>query len=1010
MNGKIICINRWLLWGVCFFFCFFSSNGQELPILRGAITRQAQRSIDSLLGRMTIEEQIGQLIMPVIEPRYTPNKVAEYKKLLRDCKAGGLLYRKGDPFDQYRLSRELQTASPISLLISADAEWGLAMRLSNTIRYPRMMALEGLEEQELYNYGRHMAEQCQVMGIHINFSPVLDVNNNPINPVIGTRSFGSDVRSVVRSGLAYAQGLEDGGVLSVAKHFPGHGNTSTDSHKTLPVVSGSLTSLKKTELEPFRRYIESQLGGIMVAHLSVPALEPNRQTPSSLSKKIITDLLQKEMGFSGLVFTDGLEMQGVLGADGIVPISVRAILAGNDVLLGPIAPVQTYKELLKAYQSGVLPTSLIREKCRKILTFKLALCGTLRGVEVSKTPLYTQRNDFLKALHTPSHWDAANSLWLYSVKSIHSQRGVIPFPQGMLGNTSFGVLEVNDKNQGGTAFSDALREVGAKSVQSYSLTRKSSEQEIDRIQKQLAEEAEVIFVNVNKASNTTYAQSLVQRLCRLPRKKVIVTFFTSPFALESWKKSASQASVSLLAYENTSEAKRAAVAKLFGLKTTQLAPLGQMALGQVASLKQKTKKQPREVDNERFIEVANIALNGIKNRAYPGCQIAVIHKGRVVYNKAFGTIDYTPKAPVVSVQTLYDIASVTKILATTPAVMQLIEQGRVNLNDRVEKFLPEFRESEVGLITVKELLLHQSGLVPTINFYLDLLQTTDQDTSLLSYKAYPDWIQIDTNVWGNPNTVYNDLFVHKEKDATFSRMLNESLYITPNFYAQMVKTIINTPLSRNKGYRYSDIGFLLLGRIVEEVTRQPLDKYVEGNIFYPLGLESICYNPLNRSFLMADIAPTQNDLLFRKSLIRGVVEDEMAACMGGVCGNAGLFANALDAAQVAYAFLNKGQGMNGGRIVKGKTVELFLKTKGIGGKRSLGFMNNYKNNSNLPEMASGQTYGHTGFTGTAVWVDPEKELVFVFLSNRTHPTRLNKRLISDGIRPLLLQEVYKAIA
>lgn len=378
-----------------------STTAQQLPM---HLVPMSERASDSLvrvasdwLSTLTIEEQIGQLIIPIWEPRYDSASRERYLRLIDQIHPGGILFRKGEPYDQYRLTHLLQERSRIPLLITADAEWGLAMRLQGTIRYPRMKLLaDHCTPEEMYTLGQHMAQQCRVMGIHVSFAPVLDVNNNPKNPVIGTRSLGATPDIVISHGLAIARGLEDGGVLSVAKHFPGHGNTDKDSHKTLPTVSGSLEELERVELAPFRAYIEAGLGGIMVAHLSVPALEPDVTCPSSLSLAVVTGLLREQLGFKGLIFTDGLEMRGVQRAEGL-PISVAAILAGNDLLLGPLDPLASYQELLSAYRAGTLSAETIQDRCLRVLCYKLLL----HAGETSERTLYNNKEELYEALHTP---------------------------------------------------------------------------------------------------------------------------------------------------------------------------------------------------------------------------------------------------------------------------------------------------------------------------------------------------------------------------------------------------------------------------------------------------------------------------------------------------------------------------------------------------------------------------------------------------------------------------------
>lgn len=982
--------------------CFFIQEGiaQEQSLLYRVLQVAQSPQITEQLNRMSIEEQIGQLIMPVVEPNYTPQALSAYKKLIAECKIGGLLYRKGNAYDQFRLTRELQTASPFALLISVDAEWGLAMRLSQTVRYPRMMGIAKEEEQELYNYGRDVAAQCKVMGIHVNFSPVLDINNNPNNPVIGTRSFGDNTYIVVDKGLAYAMGLEDGNVLSVAKHFPGHGNTSTDSHKTLPTVPGKVSSLRRTELYPFCKYVDAGLGGIMVGHLNVPALD-NAFVPSSLSEKITTHLLQEEMGFKGLIFTDGLEMKGVQSA-GELPISVRAILAGNDILLGPINPQSTYRELLNAYEKGELSADLVREKCRKILAFKVVLCGSLRGKEATRPSIAT-KEEFLHTLNS-EYVSLANQLWLRSIEFISYKNKIFPIKN--VNSKPIGILELNNKSLDENHFEQALQHKGISTL-CFRLDRSSTRNVLNKVKETLLEKSDIIIININ-SPYAAYGKEIVRHICESKGKTVVVNYFFSPYKADSWKASTQKAKAVLMAYESPKEAKRAVATCIFGI---DIPPIELDGVSSSASIRHQPPVQGSRIvsGGYDFSAVERIARQGIENRAYPGCQIAIIHKGKLIYNQAFGRFTFAKESLAVNTATLYDIASVTKIMSATPAIIQLVGQKKISLQDPVKKYLPEFASSPVGNITVEQLLLHEGGLRPTINFYSELLNVETEGENLISYKPQDNWVQIGQSAWGNPYTTYNPNYLHKGKNREFFQPFDHELYLHQTFYQRIVAQINATPVASRPSYSYSDVGFLILGRIVEEVSGLPLDRYMNQNLFLPLGLNRIGYNPLLNSHTTNEIAPTLNDLFIRKKQIHGTVEDETAACMGGVCGNAGIFANAASVAAVAYSFLNQGRGLNQVQVFDAQTLALFLRKRGIGGKRNLGFMVQYANNSNLPKQASPSTFGHTGFTGTAVWIDPQNELVFVFLSNRTHPTRLNKKLMNEEIRPRILREVYLSI-
>ena len=897
-------------------------------LVEQAVALAQSEEVRDRVEKMSPEEQLGQLIMPIFNPTWAQRE--NYLKLIRECHLGGILFQKGTAWEQYRLTRYLQEKNKkLPLLISLDGEWGLAMRLTDALKYPRMAELSHLSEEDLRQYGEDVARQCRVMGIHVNFSPVMDVNNNPKNPVIGTRSFGSDVQTVIRCALPYAQGLEAGGVLSVAKHFPGHGNTSADSHKTLPVVNGTRNSLNKTELAPFRAYINAHLGGIMSAHLFVPALDSTPGTPSSLSPKIVTDLLQGEMGFRGLIFTDGLGMQGVQ-SKGTQPIAVRALLAGNDILLGATDTRATYRQLLKAYKEGTLSPELIRDKCAKVLAWKIVLGLPIDG-SMKSLPEYKTKEEFYEALNPKDLVEHNREIWRKS-----QDKSTPPAPND--------TVPAEQKAQE----EDPTLQLKAQKTDSVPKTEAQAPENI-------APEAEKGNSNPNQpatGSDRSAHGPLAPQDRALP-------FQNSP-----------------LLFENTLPADN---------------------------------DRPRKPDEDRFRELDNIALQGIKLGAYPGCQVAVLHRGKPVYLKSFGTLSYKKGAQPVTVETLYDVASLSKVLATTPAIMQLVGSEKLRLNDTVEEILPEFKGSRAGKIRVKELLLHCSGLPPVINFYLELLKSRKAGENLLSYSAKPGWIFLGGNVYGNPQTLYNSTYVRRERSEEYPVRIARKMYLSRDFYTSViVPKIREANLSSPGSYRYTDVGFLLLGRIIEAKSGLRLDEYVQQNIYRPMGLDRITYLPLDYGYTQAEIAPTQNDKFLRKEEVCGRVEDETALCMGGVCGNAGVFANAYSVALLGEMFLREGQAEHK-RIIPAKAVRQFVSTKGAGGKRYLGFMANYKGNSNLPESASALTYGHTGFTGTALWIDPAADLVFVFLSNRTHPNRTNGKLMSREIRPRLMQAVYRAI-
>lgn len=544
-----------------------SSHRGDSSTDRSRQTQILWQKAQDRLQSMSVEEQIGQMVMPIWYPRYDKASVAAYERVLGEIHAGGILFRRGDAYDQYRLTRRLQEVSEIPLMITADAEWGLAMRLEHTIRYPRMMALaHQCDEAKMRQLGRDMAEQCRTMGIHVSFAPVLDVNNNPKNPVIGTRSLGKDPELVARLGIALAQGLESHGVLAVAKHFPGHGNTDKDSHKTLPTVNGSRDELDSIELLPFRRYIEAGLGGIMVAHLSVPALEPLRGLPTSLSPRVVFGLLRRDLGFEGLVFTDGLEMKGVQQSTGL-PVSVAAILAGNDILLGPVDPVQCYRELCQAYRSGVLSEEIIRDRCLRILYYKEYLDLDTSRQEFDEQEDLT-RGELYDRLYSDELVKRAEQLWIGAFAPLGSASCRAKIVDLSKEQSEVVVLEINagNKQRGETA--DMLRQISAKNIFNYNIdcSRSDAAGRIETIARKHGREA-IYMVQVND-TQTLSVQHAIERLSR--QHKVLLSCYLSPYQLGGWDRVAEHCLSAAIAFEPVAEAKRASVHHYFSRGDTPL--------------------------------------------------------------------------------------------------------------------------------------------------------------------------------------------------------------------------------------------------------------------------------------------------------------------------------------------------------------------------------------------------------------------------------------------------------
>ena len=493
--------------------------------------------VDSVFKTLTTEEQLAQLIMPIVYPSQNTQDIKREEQRFSKFKWGGILYQKGLMAHQLIMNKRLQQISSIPLLIALDGEWGLYMRLKDAPRFPRNLGL-GLagDAQMLYEYGREIARECRLMGIHVNFAPTVDVNINPLNPVIGSRSFGSTTNVVSQLSEAYALGLEDGGVLSVAKHFPGHGDTSEDSHKTLPIVQATRKRLELVELAPFKHYINSGLGGIMTAHLRVPALE-NRSIPSSLSPNICTDLLKKDLGFQGLIFTDGLEMEGVQ-TQSLGDIGVAALLAGNDILLGPSSPEAQLNNLVLAYWDGRLPAKLIEEKVRKVLAYKYRLI-------ISERPTTATAETINKLIWTSSAKNLQQKLWMNSLYTIYKA----PEAQALLNSNKIQRIAVLDYGKSG--FVATQTPITGNNGQIINFLDLPSLQ-------QSYKDYDLIVIN----SYTT--QRLPEAIMTIANKRpTILNLYTTPFKFKGadWIRSFLLVQLTM---EATAEARRATLGKLLG--------------------------------------------------------------------------------------------------------------------------------------------------------------------------------------------------------------------------------------------------------------------------------------------------------------------------------------------------------------------------------------------------------------------------------------------------------------
>ena len=953
--------------------------------------------VDSIFSTLSEDEKIGQLFMVVANPTSDTQNMQTLEGYVKNVKIGGVLFHVGNPVTQADVTNRLQQISRVPLFISLDGEWGLSMRLTGTTRFPKNMMLGAIENVSLLEaYAEEVGRQCREMGIHINFAPVIDVNSNVNNPVIGIRSFGEDPKMVAERGIMYARGLEKMGIISVAKHFPGHGDTAEDSHNTLPVVRRSLASLNDVELLPFRSYIEARFSGIMTAHIHIPALD-NSQRPTSLSEKIVDGLLKKEMGFEGLCFTDALAMKGATGSANS-PV-VAALLAGNDIALAPSSPAKEMEAVKNALKTGIMKMEDIEAKCRKILQYKyIAGLNSYQPIEL---------NGLQERLNTPhADWLAAK-LNEESITVLKNDDNYIPLKQ--LDRKKAAILSIGDP------FGDEFRKMlnNYDSLPCFQITAGTNDTEIQRIAKEL-ERYDVIICGIYTVR--IKEPPILKQLAE--KKDVIYAFFTLPYFCAEYKATINHAKTVIMAYEGTPLAQEYAAQIVYG----GVAAKGKLAVtipdmypvgtGVNTAKTRLGYHQPEEVgiNSSRLNEIEAIVKEGLDAEAYPGCQVLVAKDGMVIYHKSFGYEDYQKKKQITEAS-VYDLASVTKATGTLLSVMKAYDDKLITLKATISTYLPELRWTNKSDLRIEELLYHQSGLPATINFYQNAIDKDSYTGNLYSSIASnTHTVRIDQRMYARTDFKFLPDLVSNERKPGFTTEVARNLFVHDIFKNLILNDIKEAKLTTRGRYVYSCVNFITLKMIVEKQTMRPMDQLLSETFFNRLGARSTTYNPLQKMD-STRIVPTVEDLFIRRQLLRGYVHDESAAFQGGVSGNAGLFSNANDLAKVLQLYVNHGS-YGGERYLSETTCRLFTESKSATIRRGLGFDKpNTDNPQNSPcgELAPGSVYGHTGFTGTCFWIDPDSKLVYIFLSNRVNPAGINNKLSSLNIRTRIQDAIYNSI-
>ncbi len=932
--------------------------------------------VDSIYANMTLDEKVGQLFMVRAFSNSSKVHENEVASLINKYHIGGLIFSSGGPVRQAKLNNLYQAISKTPLLVGMDAEWGLSMRLDSTYAFPYNMTLGAVRDQRLIEKtGYHIGEHCKRIGVHFNFAPVADINTNAENPIIGNRSFGEDRDNVTAKSSAFMKGMQAAGVLANAKHFPGHGDTDSDSHKTLPTINFSEQRIDSVELFPYRQLIKEGLSSVMVAHLNVPSLESTPGVPSSLSKHIVTDMLKEDMGFKGLIFTDALEMKGVSNYSTPGDIDLAAFKAGNDVLLISEDVPKSVAKIIDAYNTKEISETRLQESVKKILMakYKVGLnnyqpIGTARLVE----DLNRLEDDLLYG-----------ELMENAITVLKNKSEILPLRH--LETKKIAYVELGEA--GGSPFYEELKK--------YTKVHKIDAISLNLLMNKL-QNYNTVIVGFHKPNEnpwqdykfTEKERTWLQEIART--NTVILDVFARPYALNDLLSVENIEGV-VMSYQNSKISQEKSAQLIFGAIPAKgefpvtAGEFFDLGSGFVSSgIQSLSYGLPESVgmSSKKLLRLDSVAQYAVDYKMTPGIQLLVARKGKVIYNKNFGKHTYEGKEKV-KFEDMYDVASLTKILATLPLLMELEEKNVVSLDTKLSKILPEYANSNKRNITLKQMLSHYARLRPWIPFYVATLDSSTKRPDPKYYRKIP-------------SLRYN------------IKVANE-MYMRKDYPDSMQKIIKETDLLSSQRYRYSDLPYYILKKYIEKHYNKPLDELVQEHFYQSLGANYTTYNP-SSMFSNANLIPTEVDDYFRFQEVQGYVHDMGAAMQDGVGGHAGIFSNANDVAKIMQMYLQKGY-YGGKRYFKTGTIDKFNTcyycNKDV--RRGIGFDKPQLGTAPTCGCVSMNSFGHSGFTGTYAWADPEEEIVYIFLANRTYPSAGENLLLKEDIRTKIQRLIYEAI-
>ena len=958
---------------VLFLFLWKLSLAQQPDPLLSSDPISQKKWVDSIHQSMSLDRKIGQLFTPMVFSKKDQKHFDEIKTLIEKYHIGGIIFSLGGPVKQSQWLNEFQSLSQTPLLISMDAEWGVAMRLDSVVAFPWNMTLGAIKDNNIVRrIGQRMGEQEKILGVQMSYAPVLDINTNSENPIIGNRSFGEDPNRVAEKGIALMQGHHQAGILTSGKHFPGHGDTANDSHKTLPTVAFDRKRLENKELYPFKKVIEQGLSSVMTAHLNVPILTES-DGPTSLSHKVVTQLLKEQIGFNGLAVTDALNMKGAEPKDPNTNMDLLALMAGNDVLLISKDIPLGFEKIKSAYEEYPSVRERVDASVRKILKAKFKV-GLAQSKKVDTHQLYQRLNTRKDTL-------LIEEAYAKSITLLKNQNQFLPLDPAI----TYAHVKLGDDPS--DAFEDQLREY----VNLKSIAVGTQSQTLEALKTY-----EKVIISYHRSNRSPFLSpnfsdtemDLIESIAR--DHEVLLDVFVNPYPLIDLGDLSSIAAL-VVSYQNSPISQKISADLLNGtgsfigtlpVSVSKTFPAGSGIDFKPLRENKRIAMIEKGFDPDQLEKIDQFAAKVIDSVMTPGMQILVAKQGDIVYHKSFGYHTYKKEIKVEN-HHLYDLASLTKITATLPLIMNEVDHNSFDLESSLSDFMPELKGSNKADLSVKEVLSHYARLTPWIPFFEETID--DNNFPLKKYYRNRDKYRFDIPV-------------------------AEDLYLRSNFYQKIKKQIIESPLLDSLYSRYSDLPFYLFKDYFENKYRKPLDEIASDELFQPLGLNRTRYNPW-KTIPMDEIVPTEVDDYFRQRELRGYVHDMGAAMQGGVGGHAGLFSNAEEVFKIMQIYLQKGN-LDGHQFFSSKTFDAFNHCYFCeeGNRRGVGL--------DKPQLAgegstcgcvSFDSFGHMGFTGTYAWADPEHDLIFVFLSNRTYPSMTNNLLGQHNIRTRMQGLVYRSL-